>query len=370
MKVRLETRRGLAPIAGALGVAALLALSGCASKVTRVDASYVSPEGTPSANTSLVVFEDREVLSYVYLDFSPPGPDPGDVLSDVVSYRRGTPGMVHGMIADGTAASGFQVFRTEAGGGTRQLLDYPTVPKHRWLDTGWELYAFSDGAPTTDPKPTYQCRGLIEDAATVNSPLSNRGILSDTSLVNLHLRVIHELPPAYYTDSLFTVTWDAVPKTAYYTLQVYTLRGDLRSEPERIVAAAPAPFFDGKADDIYSVLVAGNKTSYKLETPALRLLTRRRTFYDKDYLARVAAIDSSGRMIGFSFGDMRIGPAEDGYTLQSLGAIVVQTQKLPPSSGATRSRIEPPLSARVPGRSAEIVTLGEGPDAIRVLHFE
>jgi hypothetical protein len=370
MNVRLEIRRVVVRSAGVLALAALAALSGCASKVASVDSSFVSPEGSPSANTSLVVFDDREVLSYVYLDFSPPGPDPGDQLSEVVSYRRGAPGTVHGMIADGTAASGFQVFRTEAGGGTRQLLDYPTVPKHRWLDTGWELYSFSDGAPTTDPKPTYQCRGLIEDAATATSPLSNRGILGDTSLVNLKLHVIHQLPPANYTDSLFTLAWTAVPGAAYYSVHVYTFRGDLRSESDRIVAAAPAPFFDGKSDDLYAVLVAGNRTSYKLEDPALKLLTRRRTFFDKEYLARVAAIDSSGRMIGFSFGDERLGSAEDGYTLQSLGAIVVQTQKLPPSSGATRPKVEPPLSARTPGRTAQIVTIGDGPDAIRVLHYE
>jgi hypothetical protein len=269
---------------------------------------------------------------------------------------------MNGMIFDGTAAGGFQVFRREQGGGMRLLNDFVLTPSQRWLDSQWELYSFRDDDPARPAPPTYRGRGLLSGAATERSPLTNVASNTDTTLIDVNLRIIHGSPPFEpYTDSLFTLAWNAVPGAAGYYLHVYQFRNDLRDDLERTLAGCAAPFFEGKSKDIYAAFLPAGVTQHKIGSPGVTVFTQRTTFYGQVYNARVSAVDANGNMIGFSRrGDDRIGPYESGYTLQPLGAILVAPQR-PAPLGPARAM---PTSFGV--RDVRIIESG----GIRYLHAE
>lgn len=343
------------------GFAALLA-AGCSKKVTSVSESYTSPEGTESPNSRLVVFPDYPIARTYIADFSPPGPSETDRVDSVVILRKGSPTTMNGMIFDGTAAGGFQVFRREQGGGMRLLSDFVIEPSHRWLDSQWEFYSFRDDDPTRLAPPTYRARGLLSGAATERSPLTNLATSSDTALADIGLRILHGSPPfEAYTDSLFTLAWNAVPGAVGYYLHVFQFRNDLRDELERTLAGVPAPFFEGKSKDLYAAFFPPTVTQHKLGGGGGTLFTRRQTFFGQIYYARVSAVDAEGRMIATSrLGDDRIGPYEEGYTLQPLSAIAVVTSRVPPLE-PTRA-----FPHALGARSVQVVESG----ATRILHYE
>lgn len=346
-------------------LAAAWLASGCAQKVTSVSEDTTTPEGTVSPLTQLVVFGDYEIPVTYWSDFSPPGISVTDVLDATAAVRRGTPTTVYGMIFDGSAASGFQAFRREAGGGMRQLNDFVIPPSQRWLDSHWEFYSFRDDDPAREQPPTYQARGLLSGAATAHSPLSNVASATDTALADIGLRIIHGQPPIEpFTDSLFTVTWNAVPGAVGYYLHAFQFRNDLRDNLERTLAGAPAPFFEGKSKDIYAAYFPASVTQHKLGAGGGTLLTRRPTYYGQVYIVRVSAVDANGRMIAFSrLGDYRIGPYDAGYTLQPLGAVLVAPSRI----AAIANRAVPSrLAADGAVRSGQILEA----DGVQYLHVE
>lgn len=336
-----------------LTAAAALA-AGCAKKVTSVSESYTSPEGTASAGSRLVLSPDHAVPRFYFADFSPPGPSPNDVVDSVGYLRRGTAATLHGMIFDGTGASGYQIFRQEQGGGMRLLTDFVVKPSQRWVDSQWELYSFRDDDPARPSPTTYRARGLLSGAATERSPLSNLAAsTTDTALADIGLRIINGAPPFEpYIDSLFTVAWNPVPGAAAYILHVFQFRNDLRSEDERTLGGAPAPFFEGKSKDLYAAYFPSTVTQHKLGSGGGVILTRRQTYYGQVYLTRVSAVDANGRMIATTLdGDLRIGPYENGYTLQPLTALAVAPTRVPP--------LGPARAATMNGRPARILD-GQG----------
>ena len=146
------------PVLGALLLAAALGAAGCSKKLTQVDSSFTVPEGMPSANSRLIVFPDVAVGIREYLDRAPVGLDEGDsLLQTIVLYRTG-PGVINGVVLDGTPASGYQMLRREANGGLLPLKDFVLTPVVRWLESQWELYSFIDASPGGYNPPTYQGR--------------------------------------------------------------------------------------------------------------------------------------------------------------------------------------------------------------------
>lgn len=345
--------------AAVVAVAVALGVLGCGRKVTSVDSSFTTPAGTRTDRAKLVVFVDRPVPVLYYADFSPPGVSPSDVLDSTVYMRRATPVTVHGMIFDGTPASGYQVFRREDGGGLAPLDDFVHTPSQRWVDMQWELYSFRDEDPTRSAPPTYQARGLLAGAATARSPLTNPASTAvDTALADIGLDIVYGQPPnTPYIDSLFTVRWNAVPGAAGYYLHVFQFRNDLRDERERILAGTPAPFFEGKTKDIYGAFLPAGVTRHKVGDPDGIIFTRRQTFYGQVYLVRASAVDASGRMIAFTNRSAyRVGPYENGYTLQPLGAIIVSPTRsaIEPQNSASGVRVEAPLT----GQPARLIEAG------------
>lgn len=340
--------------------AAALVATGCAKKVTSVSESYTSPEGTESDRTQLVVFADYPISVSHYADFSPPGPSPRDTLKFVEILRKGAPGTVHGMIFDQSLAGEFEIFRRELGGGMRLLNDFVTEPSRRWFDSQWEFYSFRDDDPSRPVPATYRARGLLSGATTARSPLTNSASIGDTAIIDLGLRIIHGSPPFEpYTDSLFTLAWNPVPGAVGYYLHVYQFSNDLRDPLERALAGTAAPFFEGKSKDFYAAYFPATVTQHKIGDGGGTVFTRRQTFFGQVYMARVSAVDASGRMIASSRpGDSREVIEEDGYRFEPLGAIAVSTTRVPPL-GLSAPR---PLGAR----DVQVIESG----GTRILHYE
>ena len=92
-------------------------------------------EGRPDANTRLLAWVDTPDSVTIYTDLGTPGPSPDpDLETDTVltvlpNYNVG-PGLIHTLLLDGTAASGFQFFRRADNGGLQAITDY-TIPSRR-----------------------------------------------------------------------------------------------------------------------------------------------------------------------------------------------------------------------------------------------
>lgn len=348
----------------AAALAVLATAAGCSQKVTSVSSDYTVPEGVPSADAQLIVYAERPVVREFMTDVSPPGPSPTDTRDSLSVVWRFAPTVVNGQIVDGTRATDYQVFRREDSGGVRRILDFAVRPSARWVDSQWELYTFRDDDPARPVPATYFGRGLLSGVATPASPLTNAGSgTTDTSLADIGLRIVHGAPPNEpYTDSLFTLEWNAIPGAAAYYLHVFQYRNDLRDEMERVHSGVPAPFFAGKSKDLYAAILPPSVTRHRLGEANGRILTRRPTFYGQVYYARVSAVDGEGRMIAFPVdGDLRAGAYDNGYTLQPVGGIAVETTRVPPESGplfALPGRLEP--------RRARLIDR----HGVRILHLE
>lgn len=312
------------PLAALLALAAL-ALPGCAKKTTAVDPSYTRPEGVATGASKLVVYPDLATFQLVFLDFAPPGPDPNDQFVGAIAARIDVQGSVHGMVSDQTSANGYQVLRSEAGGGLRELKDYLLAPSVKYLDSGWESYTFDDPDPTRVSPTTYVARGAVNGAIGDGSPVTNPGAIGDSLVADLPVRLY---PSNAIVDSAFTLEWDPVPGAVGYWLQVYQYRSDLRNFDEQLLSGVPAPLYIGKSKDIYVAYLPGSVTRYKLGDPAT-ILTRKLTHFGDVYLARVAAVDANGRMIAFSYGDANILSANLGYVVYPLGAKIVEPGQFP-----------------------------------------
>ena len=117
-------------------LAGLVALaSSCSKKLTTVDPSYTTPEGEPTASALTVLWEEQPNFLRVYKDTLPVGRGQEDPLLAEVPFSRHPVGSIQGRILDGTAATGFQVFRRETGGGLRLLQDFAALRTRRWPDS-------------------------------------------------------------------------------------------------------------------------------------------------------------------------------------------------------------------------------------------
>jgi hypothetical protein len=306
-----------------------LAMAGCAKKVTNVDAGYKVPEGLQSSQARLIVYPDAPVTVLTYQDNPPDGPDvntgnPGteDVLlgTEQVSAARGT---LHGLIMDGTPASGYQALRRESNGGFAQLKDYVLTPVASFLDGQWEAYTFDDARPSGFSPPSYAGRGVVAGTVTPTSPLTNVSELVLTAdPLNLRYtgKVGRDSRPGESPDSNIAMKWEAVPGAAGYWIQIYQFTGDAEAQK---LAAAPAPFISHDVRNYFVGYVAAPATEYQLGQPGAVVLTRRTLANRVEYLIRITAVNDRGEMIAYSYGDWQYILAPGTYRCFRVGATKV-----------------------------------------------
>jgi hypothetical protein len=253
--------------------------------------------------------------------------DPNPLLEppDEVAVLRGTPeGTIFGQIFDNTNASGYQVYRREPGGGLDRLFDFVVGAAHKWLDTGWEYYTFTDFDTSYGASASYQARGLFDGIATSRSPLTN----PSTTSRNDTIWVIDVAADTLPRDSALTIMWSGVRNAAHYIIDVFTLRPDARTLEEQVQWGAPAPVSSGRVRDMYVASVPSDGQIglhfYRVGEPGPTEFTHHRMFSsstnrngDRVHTAisfpwwtRVSAIDAQGRMIGTSLGQLRWPPLQ------------------------------------------------------------
>lgn len=304
--------RRIAPLAAVALVA--LAMVGCTKKVTNVDPNYTAPEGRYSGNARLIIYPDAPITVETFTDYLPDGPGPEDILLSTEQVYV-APGTLHGLIMDGTPASGYQVLRRESSGGYAQLKDYVLNPVVRFLDSQWEAYTFDDARPSGFSPPSYVGRGVVAGTVTPTSPLTNVGELMSTNIPAL--RYTGEGAPR---DSNITMSWQAVPGAVGYWIQIHQYKG---SSEAQLLAAAPAPLISSNVRNFFVGYVAAPDTSYKLGRPGALVLTRRTLLNSVEYLVRISAVNDRGELIAFSYGDWQYIRAVGAYRRYRVGAAKV-----------------------------------------------
>jgi hypothetical protein len=322
---------------GVLALTFALAAASCSHRVTDVDSGFTAPEGTFSPDARLIVYPDLPNQLVVYQDHVPPGPDPNDDILFQRDYRRATAGAIHGQLLDHTAADAFQAFRTEDNGGVRQFTDFPAPRMRQWLDTQWELYHFVDPSPAAPAR--YVARGLVDQVANARSPLSNVGSVDPAPPANINLTAVF-WPRTAATHpegrGKLKVHWDAVQNAARYLLQVYELRGDIRTVDEIILSGVPSPLYDRQTHDLFvgyvpsnvDFMFVGDSTRTDIET-----LTLRPFGASIQPLVRLTALDATGRMVATTRGDAQtiLSIAGDNtYGIFQLNAVVGRDTVQPP----------------------------------------
>jgi len=310
-------------LACALIASAGLGTLGCSKKITSVDASYTTPEGLPSKEARLILYPDTPVTLYEYLDIAPVGPDPGDSLLDTFPIRLTGDGVVHGMVVDGTGATTYQILRREASGGYLPLKDYVLHPDVRWLESHEEVYRFEDPAPSSFSPATYVGRGLVAGVVTPTSPLTNVAKVSGAPLVPI--RFSGARAPA---DSLFKLSWGPVPGAAGYWIQVFQYFG--APTEQIIVNGLPSPFAIGNLIDQNVTYIPAPDTVYKIGTTPVELFAQKQILVSGAYFVRIVAVDASGSMVGFSYGDQGVAIGATSYVVYPLGAFVLQPKRQTP----------------------------------------
>jgi hypothetical protein len=297
---------------------AFLAGTGCSKEIPSGPfGSYLVayPEGvrdtlerTPS---DLVVWPDVQLLVALTRSDAP------DDTSFVYRYRSAA-GVMHGEIMDYVQASGYQLFRSEDGGGYRSFNDFWLSPERRFSDRSYyggaqgalvmapaQFFAFSDANPATIAARSYVARAQITGVTGSAYPLTNLGTTPDTT----------EIPTVNYTgrigtpgntlgipvppDSLLALSWDPVPGAAGYWVHIYQKRPGIRDLEEATELAQPSPIATGKVRDKF-IGFFRPLTAFKLGDPVppgARLLVYRVLIGLQEVFVRVSAVDASGRMI-------------------------------------------------------------------------
>jgi hypothetical protein len=130
-------------------------------------------------------------------------------------------------------------------------------------------------------------------------------------------------------DSLFEMSWLAVPGAIGYWLHVYQFLE--AQQADQIISGVPAPMYVEKSRDFFFGFVAAPSTSYKLGDPdGAEIFTQKVTLRAQVYLVRVAAVDSEGRLIAYTFGDFGVAFAGEGYSLFPLGAKAINVRVVEP----------------------------------------
>lgn len=310
-------------------VAALAALplaTGCAKRITEVDASYTRIEGTETAAAMLTVWADTPVPLQRWSDAgNPPGPSAGDILLGTEPLYLSGAGQVLMMLIDRSPANGFQMMRRAGNGGFEPLRDFVIEPTRKWVDTQWETYRVTDPLPSGFSPATYVGRGLVGGTVTSGSPLSNH---AELRLASVPPAVEYTANPETNGDSLFTMTWNPVAGAAGYWVHVYQFRSDARNA-DRYQAATPRPIFDGPVQDHFIAYVAAPSTSVRMGgSTGATVLAYRPALVGREYEVRITAVSATGELVGYLPGSTRTILIDDeNYVQFPSGAITVNTSR-------------------------------------------
>jgi hypothetical protein len=318
----------------ALALTALLiaVAAGCAKKITSVDPSFTTPEGKLSPEARLIIHPDYPTQLMNYTDRPPTGVGPEDPLIGVTDRYAYGPGVMVGLIVDGTAANAYQILRRQPGGGYAPLKDFLLRPRLRWLESQSELYDFLDTQPNDGFLPaTYVGRGLVSGTITPAAPLTNVGTATPVTLTNMRYS-----GSPFPADSLFTASWGPVPGAAGYWIQVYQYAA--ATPDQKVLSSAPAPLALGQIRDFFVAYVTAPDTSYQLGGPNGQVFARKIILRNTDYNVRVAAVDSDGRLLGFTRGDLDTLRSGTDYALYFRGGVKVS----PGGGGAPLTRLHGP----------------------------
>ena len=356
-----------------LAAGALVALlaAGCSKKPNVVDPNFVTPEGTPSSRSLLVITQDLPVYYDIYYDLTNDGFTPDDTRDPTGPfplYASG-PGAVVSTLIDSTLADTYQLLRREANGGFRVALDFPSFPSRRWIDTQWEAYRLIDPSPSGFQPPTYQCRGLYQSEVTTASPLSNLGLASVSSIANIPFDyqgmfntsdqqkgIVTFNPP----DSInFTLKWTPVASAVGYWISIYSFNGDAN---ERLRVELPAPVYLGRTRDFLLVYVPAPASSYVMRGQPGATVLRQKALINKQYYeVKITAVGSGGEIQAMAYGDNRLvvpGPpgSFQGQNHNTWNLIQANAIQLRPGAQATQAATLPeqvaaPSWTVAPGRA-------------------
>ncbi len=287
-----------AALVAVLALAAAALAAGCAKKVTSVDAGFTQLEGRPDPRALIMVYPELTPASALWRDYGDKGVGtPGSIGFGVdvkldSSAARPT-GSLHVLLLDGTPANGYELYRTAANGGLQRIGDFVIDPALKWLDTQWEVYS-EDVAQPSGYVPTYIGRGLLSGVAGRASPLTNPTTPSPV-LLTPNIMYTDSLTPA---DSLFRMSWTAVPGSAGYWLQVYQFSPRATID-EQMRSGQPAPIWDGNVTNAFVGYVAAPATSYRLGDPGALVLKYVPPVHNRQYRVRITGVDSEGRITGY-----------------------------------------------------------------------
>jgi len=294
--------------------------AGCSDKVTSVDSSFTTPEGTPSADARMIVTPDVAITWNVARDINNNGDPFDDPVIATDSLHRIAAGAVSGVILDRTVATRYQLLRREENGGLHALEDFVHSPRRQWLETQWEAYTFDDPMPTPGAVPSYIGRGLIGGTVTASSPLTNDARISSPTIDNIPASVVLIQP-----DSTMRVSWDAVPGAAGYWIQEYQFISAPAQEVLR--STFPAPFYLGLSRD-YTVIFRRDNTPYNPQVPfpASEVVVQRPKLPGLFYNLRITAVDSTGQVIAMTRGPFIGAPGQNAgeFLIFRLGALFYQ----------------------------------------------
>jgi hypothetical protein len=294
---------------------------GCSKKLT-VDSTYTTPEGVPSPNSKLIVYNDSGLTVYAQHE-SPPGSKNWITDSTQIVHVVG-PNKILATLLDGTGASGFQILRKESGGGFAPLKDFPVTPVAKWLDGHWEAYQFHDDHTTPFVPETYIGRGLRSGVVTPQSPLTN-----PATLENVNVTKVGYTGFLFTTDSLFTISWTPVPGATDYWIQIFNFGVNIVDQTEKFPYGVPAPITTGKIHTFMLAHVVPPTNVFIVgSTPAIHYEAM---LGGLNYRVRVCAVDGAGRMIACTGGDpdtVLVGNESFIYSL-SAEKVCVGCQKAP-----------------------------------------
>ena len=358
--------RGARLRAGVLAAAALalLGTGACSDKITTVDATFTTPEGTASPQTGLVVW--REIPNKLYIfDRGEVDPDcpvaTTHVLVDSAAVATPLPGQLHGAILDSTPASAYQVFRRESNGGYRELFDFAPIAARKWIDRAWEVFHFTD-PDSVVPSRTYRGRGVVGGTVTLTSPLTQEANKTVRAVEAIHYTGKTGFNACGFVDcagldSLFEMKWRPVTGAASYVIHVYQPSFSLTALEEQIASGMPAPLYIGKSVDILVAIMPAPNPSppeiiFKMPTPSAhpaeaRVMTVRQTRFGQEYLVRVSAVDANGQLIACTYGTFSqqltdnlpggVTVGSNQFAVYYLGAVrVVPTRPCPPIPNRAR----------------------------------
>lgn len=348
-----DLRSPLRTIAPFAAVLVTLALAGCTKKISAVDPGYISPEGQTTANAQQIAYPELPAAVARWKVATANCDTCTDAFISVSQVYPTGPGIINGMIFDGTPASSYQILRRESNGGYAPLFDYLLNPVQRFAQSGWKLFTWQDGRPSGFDPPSYLGRGVVSGVVTPTTPLTNVSTARAGGVQDIFVT----------TDSLRTYAWTAVPAAAGYILQVYKVKNGYPSA--LIHNAAPAPFATQDHLDYLAVWLPA--TLGVIEDGKEVVLSERKLVPAGTFLVHMSAVDAQGRMVGFSFGDFATvaGPDEGYYRKFRAGAFVAVAATIPlagPAPARARFSLTAPASPRAREASLNQVRIRFGGD--------